>query len=182
MSKVVLWDARVTGASMRRGSQTRVGPRRGFVLLAVLASLFIVALSAQGVLTYVSEQARREREAELIQIGEAYAKAIGAYYSSTPGAVKKYPAALDDLLEDRRFVVVKRHLRRIYPDPILRADEWGLVRAADGGITGVYSRSTDAPIRSSGIDLREFVLPPASRYSDWQFVFQPPPAAVVKDR
>lgn len=167
---------------MRRGRQALARDAQGFVLLAVLASLFIVALASQGVLTYVSEQARREREAELIQVGEAYAQAIGAYYLASPGSMKRYPPALGDLIDDRRFVVIKRHLRRIYPDPILRVAEWGLVRAADGGITGVYSRSADTPIRSSGVELRESSLPPAARYSDWQFVFQPPAAVAVKDR
>ena len=152
----------------------------GFVLVAVLATMLILALSVQGVMGYVSEQSRRERENELIQIGEAYARAIGSYYLSSPGTVKRYPANPNDLLEDRRFVGTKRHLRQIYNDPITRANDWGWVRAADGGISGVYSTSELSPLRTARIELAERSLGPASRYTDWQFVFEVPISAPSK--
>jgi type II secretory pathway pseudopilin PulG len=146
----------------------------GFTLLAVLAAMFFLALGTQKVMFVVSQQAQRDREAELLHIGAAFARAIGAYYEASPGSVKRWPANLNDLTDDARFVGLRRHLRQVYFDPISRNQDWGFVTAADGGIRGVYSRSDAAPIRSGGVALMGLSLPPASRYSDWQFVYQPP--------
>lgn len=149
--------------------------QEGFTFIAVLAAMMMLALGTQGVMTYVSQQAQREREAELLRIGETYAKAIGAYYESTPGSIKQWPRKLEDLLEDRRLVTIQRHMRETYPDPITRSTSWGVVAAPDGGITGVYSPSTATPIRTGSIELSSLTLPPARRYADWQFVYAPPP-------
>lgn len=153
-----------------------VNPRtrqHGFTLLAVLAALFLLALASQKVMSVVSQQAQREREAELLRIGAAYRAAIGAYHDQSPGSVKRWPPSLEALLDDRRFVTLQRHLRRLYLDPVTRANIWGLVPAPDGGIAGVYSLSGDRPIRSGGPDLARLGLAEASRYSDWKFVHRP---------
>jgi type II secretory pathway pseudopilin PulG len=160
--------------SMPTGSRiSTVGTQRGFTLLAVMAAMFLLALGTQKVLFVLSQQAQREREAELLQVGAAFAQAIGAYYESSPGTVKRWPANLNDLVDDKRFVGMRRHLRRVYMDPITRSEEWGLVRASDGGIEGVYSLSDASPIRSGALTLGDLRLPAASRYTDWQFVYQP---------
>lgn len=156
--------------------------QQGFTFLAVLAALFILALGTQGVMTYVSQQAQRERELDLLRIGQAYAEAIGAYYESSPGRIKQWPRNLEDLLEDRRVVTIKRHIRELYPDPITRAPDWGLVIAADGGISGVHSRSEATPLRTVAIEVGAMTLPPAARYADWQFVYTPAPATSVPPR
>lgn len=152
---------------------------QGFTYLAVLVALMMLSLAANGVMTYVSQQAQREREAELLQIGQTYVQAIGAYYEASPGSVKRWPPTLEDLLDDRRSVSIKRHLRMVYPDPMTRQTDWDVVRAADGGIRGLRSRSDLAPIRSGTIALDQITLAPANRYSDWNFEYQPvqiPPA------
>jgi type II secretory pathway pseudopilin PulG len=149
------------------------GTQRGFTLLAVMAAMFLLALGTQKVMFVLSQQAQREREAELLQVGAAFAQAIGAYYESSPGTVKRWPANLNDLVDDKRFVGMRRHLRRVYMDPITRSEEWGLVRASDGGIEGVYSLSDASPIRSGALTVGDLRLPAASRYTDWQFVYQP---------
>lgn len=147
--------------------------QRGFTLLAVMAAMFILALATQKVMYVVSQQAQREREAELLQIGAAFAQAIGTYYESSPGTVKRWPMSLKELEDDNRFVSTRRHVRQVYIDPITRAEGWGLVRTSDGGITGVYSLSDAAPIRSGALIAGRVSLPAASRYADWQFVYQP---------
>jgi type II secretory pathway pseudopilin PulG len=153
-------------------------PRQaGFTYIAVLLAMLLLALSTQGVMTYVSQQAQRDRETELLRIGYAYAQAIGAYYEATPGSVKRWPRQLDDLIEDRRLVSIRRYLRELYPDPVTRLPNWELVNAPDGGIAGVRSRSEAAPLRDSAIELDGVTLTPATRYSDWQFVYQPAPLA-----
>ncbi len=151
--------------------------QRGFTLLAVIAAMLLLALASNSMMTYVSQQALREREAELLRIGQLYAQAIGAFYEASPGSVKRWPRALEDLVEDQRFVGIKRHLRQVYADPMTRSTNWGLVIAADGGLAGVYSRSDAAPIRSAAMELGALSLAPARRYTDWQFVYVPPPAS-----
>jgi type II secretory pathway pseudopilin PulG len=151
----------------------RAQRQRGFTYIAVLVAMLMLSLATQGVMTYVSHQAQREREADLLRIGQTYAKAIGAYYQATPGSVKRWPAELEDLLEDRRLVAVVRHMREVYPDPIARTARWDLIRAPDGGIAGVRSISTQAPIRMGEVVLDGMTLPPATRYADWDFVYVP---------
>jgi type II secretory pathway pseudopilin PulG len=160
--------------NMPTGSHRRtVHTQRGFTLLAVMAAMLLLALGSQKVMWIVSQQAQREREAELLHIGAAFAQAIGTYYESSPGTVKRWPANLNDLVEDKRFVGIRRHVRQVYIDPITRAEDWGLVRASDGGIAGVYSLSNAAPIRSGALMAGGVSLSAASRYTDWQFVYQP---------
>ena len=96
---------------------------------------------------------------------------------ATPGSVKRWPRQLDDLIEDRRLVSTRRYLRELYADPVTRLPNWELVKASDGGIAGVRSRSEAAPFRDSVIDLDGVTLTPATRYGDWQFVYQPAPPA-----
>ncbi len=148
--------------------------QRGFTMVAVLAAMFLLALGTQAVMTVVSQQAQRDREAELLQIGAAFAQAIGAYYESSPGSVKRWPQSLEDLADDKRFVGIHRHIRQVYLDPITRSTNWGLLRTSDGAIYGVYSLSDAAPIRSGGVEIGKLNLAPASRYADWQFVYQTP--------
>jgi hypothetical protein len=143
-------------------------------MATVLAAMVVLALATQSVMTYVSQQDLREREADLLRIGQAYAQAIGAYYETSPGNLKRWPRTLEDLAEDRRFVGIRRHIREVYPDPMARSANWGLVMSEDGGIAGVHSLSTAQPIRSAALELDTLSLPAASRYADWEFVYRPP--------
>lgn len=117
---------------------------RGFTYLWVLflVGAVSVALAAAGE-QWVNNAAREQRS-ELQWVGMQYRNAIASYYESSPGAAKQYPPSLEDLLEDRRFVVPRRHLRRLYPDPGTRSRDWELLRAPDGGIMGVYRRASRA--------------------------------------
>lgn len=160
-------------ASDRTCKVPRSQKERGFTLFAVLAAMLLVGLASQGVMTVVSQQSQRDREAELLRIGTEYVHAIGAYYESSPGTVKVWPPSLDALTDDRRFVTLRRHLRRVYPDPITRTNEWGIVPAVGGGVAGVYSKSERQPIREAGGALAELGIGAAQRYSDWKFVYVP---------
>ncbi|MDT7517126.1 type II secretion system protein [Rhodoferax mekongensis] len=142
-------------------------------MIAVLVMLLLVSLSTQSVMQSVSQQAQREREAALLSTGLQYVRAIGAYYESSPGAVKRWPSSLEDLLEDKRKLQLHRHLRELYPDPVSRATPWELVLSPDGGIQGVRSRSSQTPIRSGPVQWEELQLPAASSYQDWKFVYLP---------
>lgn len=145
--------------------------QHGFTLLAVLVAMMLLALATQHVMTVLAQQAQREREAQLIWVGEAFRQAIGQYYENSPGTVKRWPRELTDLVEDKRFVTLRRHVRKIYLDPITRSREWGVVRASDGGIQGVYSLSDLPSIRT--LNPNGEMLASGSRYSDWRFVYEP---------
>lgn len=144
-------------------------------MLAVLAALFFLGLSLQGVMWVVSTQTQRERELELLRVGVEIREGIGRYVEASPGAAKSWPPSLEALLDDKRMVARTRHLRRVYADPMNRKGEWGIVSAPGGGVAGVYSQSSLAPIRTGGMDLALFGVAPSGSYSGWQFVYQPAP-------
>jgi hypothetical protein len=67
-------------------------------------------------------------------------------------------------------VTTLRHLRKLYPDPLDPSRAWGLVRAADGGIQGVYSLAPRSPWARTAVDLGVTTVGPAERYADWIFM------------
>ncbi len=146
--------------------------QRGFTYLT---ALFFVALLATG-LALAGEvwetSARREKEAELLFVGNQYRNAIRLYYESTPGGVKRYPRTLEELLSDSRSPAVRRHIRKLYPDP-LGGKEWGVVKAPDGGVGGVYSQSSAKPLKTGNFKLRDAGFESAKTYSDWKVVYSP---------
>ena len=148
------------------------GNRRGFTYLI---ALLLTGISAAGALAGAqvwSAAQQREKEAELIWIGNQFVQAIGAYYERTPGTVKRYPEKLEDLVEDHRYLSVQRRLRRIYRDPITGTTNWGIVRAPDGGVMGIYSLSDKRAIgRQAPIAVTAAVSDLS--YRDWRFVYEP---------
>jgi hypothetical protein len=148
----------------------RAGRAQGysFVVVLVLLALCMLGLSIAGPMW--SQQARREREQDLLRIGNLYAQAIANYYHSSPGSVKQYPQRLEQLLADTRFVGMRRYLRTLYPDPIDTAQPWGLVLDSQQRIIGVYSRNEQSPIAEGALELGAVQLEPARRYSDWKFI------------
>jgi type II secretory pathway pseudopilin PulG len=143
----------------------------GFTYLTVL---FVVAFMGLGMAMagkVYRTTVLRAREADLLWVGNQYRRAIEAYTKRGGGL---YPRSLDDLLKDPRDPGVRRYLRRRYPDPITGSDEWGIVKAADGGIMGVYSRSEGPPLKTAGFRIADAAFEDASaKYSDWKFVYAP---------
>jgi len=146
---------------------------KGFTLAGALILIGVLGAGMAAYGEIASHAAQREKEEELLFVGNQFRQAIGAYYERTPGAVKQFPRKLEDLLEDKRHPVAQRHLRRIYADPITGKPDWGLVEAPSGGIIGVYSRSQAQPIKSGGFLTRDHSLAEAARYSDWRFSHSP---------
>lgn len=155
---------------MRLISKMRQG---GFTYLAVL---FIVA--AVGVLLwkageYWSFAQQREKERELLYIGHQFRNAIASYYIKSPGTVKRYPENIENLLEDKRYLTIQRHLRKVFVDPMTTTKEWGLVPAPSGGIMGVYSRSEKEPIKVGYFAKADADFVSKTRYSEWKFIYVP---------
>jgi len=148
----------------------------GFTYLTVM---FVIAILLGG-LAIVGEtwetSARREKEAELLFIGNQYRRAIGLYYLSTPGVVKAYPRQIEDLLKDPRQPGTVRHLRKLFPDP-MTGKPFVVIKGADGGVQGVASASDVAPLKVAGFRVRDAIFEGAQKYSEWKFIHTPPPAA-----
>jgi type II secretory pathway pseudopilin PulG len=141
-----------------------------YLALLFLVALMGVVLGATGIVWKTAQQ--REKERELLFIGDQFRKAILLYYEKTPGAKKQYPKSLNDLLKDDRFASPQRHLRKIYFDPMTRKTEWGLAVAPDGGIMGVYSLSNEPPIKTGNFSLANQSFEGKTKYSEWQFIHQ----------
>ena len=157
----------------------------GFTYLGVLFVIALMSAALAAIAIVWSTYSKREREAELLFIGGEFRDAITRYIASTPGAAQ-FPMTLEELIEDKRFPYVRRHLRKIYVDPMTRKTEWGLVQVPGGGIVGVYSLSDDAPISEPVLPGQVSAAAPAQKYSDWKFVIDPaqlpgsPASAVVQ--
>jgi type II secretory pathway pseudopilin PulG len=147
--------------------------QQGFTLAG---ALIVLAVAGAGMAAYgeiASHAAQREKEQELLFIGNQFRQAIGSYYERTPGAVKQFPPNLEALLQDKRYPMPQRHLRRVYSDPMTGKADWGTVPAPGGGIMGVYSLSETPPVKSGGFARRDQTFGDAQRYSDWQFTYVP---------
>jgi type II secretory pathway pseudopilin PulG len=145
--------------------------QQGFTYLTLLFALAILSggLALAGEVWETS--AKREKEAELLHVGNEYRKAIERYFVS---GTRQYPRSLADLVKDPRQPGTVRHLRKLYPDPVTGKDEWGLVKAADGGIAGVYSLSDGSPLKVAGFAVRDASFEGKAKYSDWQFIYALP--------
>lgn len=129
--------------------------QKGVVYLWALFAVTVagVVLAATGQVWLVASQ--REKEQELLFIGEQFRKAIMAYYSNPVTGIQQYPEKLEDLLEDKRGPVPIRHLRKIYIDPITRTDEWGLIieEPQQQGVSGPQANPRSA---AGGLDQYRF--------------------------
>jgi type II secretory pathway pseudopilin PulG len=144
-----------------------------------LTALFMIAIMGAG-LALLGEiwetAAAREKEAELLYVGNQYRLAIQRYYLS---GLQQYPRTFQDLLKDPRSPSPRRHLRQLYPDPITGSSEWAIIKGPDGGIMGVHSRSEAGPLKITNFKLRDRDFEGAAKYSDWKFVYVPVAARPV---
>jgi len=147
---------------------------RGFTYLSLLIAVAVTAGALAAAGGVYSQAAQRDKERELLFVGEQFRQAIALYYWRTPGGAHQYPKSLEALLEDKRWPTTQRYLRKLYRDPMSGTTDWGVVEAPGGaGIMGVYSKSEGAPIKSANFPARYSAFAEARNYADWQFVFTP---------
>ncbi len=163
----------MTGARRRR--------QRGVSYLALLLTMALSGIVIAGGATVWSQAQRRERETQLLWAGGQIRQAIVGYARmaalSDPDASggtgglgdNRYPQRLEDLLRDDRSLTPRRFLRQIYPDPITRSSEWGLIRNEAGRIVGVYSLSQQVPIKTGNFASADADFEGARSYADWRF-------------
>lgn len=169
----------MTGRLLRSGNGRAVPGLSRCAGFTYLGLLFVVAV--MGIVMAVAAQVwqtsvQRERERELLFVGNQLRMAIKSYYDATPGADKQFPQQLEDLLLDPRAPGIRRHLRKRYLDPITGKPEWGLIMAEEGGIQGFYSLSSLAPVKQAGFEEENAEFEKKLRYSDWKFLYFPEPA------
>ena len=132
------------------------GPQGGFTYLWVLAAIAVLGIGLLAVSEVWVTSARRQKLVELEWIGGQFTRAIGSYYQSTPGVAKVYPLTLLDLIEDRRYVTVRRHLRAVYANPFTGKPDWELVVVGDGRVRGVRVTLPS----EDGVSVKEFAYQP----------------------
>ena len=159
---------------MRIGNKLayRANTALGFSYIGLMIFVAISGIALAGVGIVWSQDQQREREKELLFVGEQFRQAIGSYYESTPDTIKQYPTKLEDLLLDNRLPNVKRYLRKIYKDPITNDSKWGL-EMQQSQITGIYSLSELKPIKKKGFPNLYQKFSEFSKYSDWKFIYIP---------
>lgn len=109
----------------------------GFTYLGLLIAIAILGVGLSVVSEVWTRAADHQKRIQLEWVGLQYIQAIQSYYYANTGAVHLYPKTLEDLLEDRRYISIKRHIRTLYPNPLTGAMQWKLLSAPQGGIQGV---------------------------------------------
>jgi len=153
----------------------RAGERRshGFTYIGLLIFIALMGIGLAGTGMVWDTQVRREKERELLFVGDQFRRAIGRYYELSPGGDKRFPQSLDDLLLDKRYPATQRYLRRVYRDPITGKAEWGFVKGPGDRIVGVYSLSEGLPFKQTGFPANYEEFEDKARYSEWQFMYAP---------
>jgi type II secretory pathway pseudopilin PulG len=159
--------------AMHRGNWLCFRRQDGFNLIGLMAILAVmgVTLMATGEVWYTAQQ--REKEKELLFIGNQFRLALDGYYVHSPDRVRHYPKQLEDLLKDPRYPSTQRYLRKIYRDPVSGSEQWGLVKGPDGEIYGIHSLSELPPLKKGDFSLADRSFEGKPKYADW--VFMPVP-------
>lgn len=150
----------------------RIGNQAGFTYLGLMLFIAVagIALAATGLVWH--QEVQREKERELLFIGQQYQQAIRSYYETTPAGIKQFPKKLEDLLKDSRFPQTRRHLRKLYQNPLNPESGWVLVKEQER-IIGVYADSDKKPLRQVFREESMKSFSGASSYKEWRFIYNP---------
>jgi len=149
----------VNRARHRRSVAFERTASRGFAYLAMLFAIAVLGIGLVAASEIWSTTVRREKQIELEWTGAQYVAAISSYYYASPLGARKYPNDLQELIEDKRYVTMRRHLRALYANPLTGARDWEVIKASDGLIRGVRGRWL-----SDGGGERVFVFKPADGF------------------
>jgi type II secretory pathway pseudopilin PulG len=157
--------------------KARAAGQQGFIYIALLIGLAVIGVGLGATSEVWTQTRQREKEQELLFVGNQIRQAITRFYLQSPPAARRFPMTLEELLEDLRLPdKPQRLLRQLYADPMGRGTPWGEVRLPNGQLVGVYSQSQDTPIKVYGFARRDQSLLDKAHYSEWVFR-SPLPAA-----
>ncbi|MBN1624927.1 MAG: type II secretion system protein [Deltaproteobacteria bacterium] len=149
-----------------------IAKENAFSYIAALIFVTVIGISLTSGSAYWSTIIKREKEKELLFRGDQIRRAIESYYNGVPGGGgSQYPASLNDLLKDPRYLTTQRHLRKIYKDPMTKDGEWGLITVQGGRIKGVFSKGVGTPVKTGNFPDEYEDFEKAVKYSDWKFVY-----------
>lgn len=144
--------------------------QRGFTYLGLIILITIIGLVGAMTLRADALLRRAAAEEELLEIGAQFGAALQSYAAVTPSGQPALPPGLEQLLRDPRFPEPRRHLRKIFVDPMTGRAEWGIVHAnGDKGVLAVYSLSQARPLKIADFDARFANFGDKKRISDWKF-------------
>ncbi|GAB3409497.1 type II secretion system GspH family protein [Massilia agilis] len=144
--------------------------QHGFTYLGLIVLVTIIGMVGALTLKADALLRRAAAEEELLETGAAFSAALQSYAAATPRGQPTQPPTLQDLLRDPRFPNTRRHLRKIFVDPITGKAEWGIVYAnGEKGVVAVYSLSKARPLKVANFDERFAGFAGKEHISDWKF-------------
>lgn len=152
--------------------------QRGFSYLFLLVIVAVLGIAAANAVSLGVNASRRDAESELLSIGTEFENALRSYRATGVAGARVGPRDFEDLLLDKRMSVTRRHLRKIYADPLTGRQEWGVVRQPDGVILGIYSMAPGIPIKRAGFDAHRASFESAELYAKWVFSATPQDSAI----
>ncbi|WKL15219.1 type II secretion system protein [Comamonas testosteroni] len=160
------------------GRRMRTG-ERGFGYVFLLVVVAVLGYVSAYSISRGDAYSRRQAEQELLLIGREFEAALYSYSGMQAPAVGANlpigvigatgPEQLSDLVRDPRSPGIRRHLRKLYPDPITGKTEWGLVQNEAGQIVGIHSLSAAAPLKTNDFDAAHAHFENARTYEEWIF-------------
>ena len=147
-------------------------PRRdgGFTYLSLIILVAIIGMVTASALKLGSVIQRSRAEQELLVIGAAFSDALQSYADATPPGMPTQPPTLNALLKDARFPGVRRHLRKVFVDPMTGKAEWGITYLGDKvGVLAIYSLSDARPVKIGNFPQRFATLAGKQKISEWRF-------------
>ena len=149
---------------------SRPGRSGGFTYLSLIILLAIIGLVTASALKLGSVVQRSRAENELLDIGAAFSDALKSYADATPSGQPPQPPSLKELLKDPRFPGTRRHLRKIFVDPMTGKAEWGIQYLGDKvGVLAVYSLSDAKPVKVGNFPSRYTGFEGKNHISEWKF-------------
>lgn len=141
---------------------------KGFTLIGLAVIIAIMGIVLMTVSRVYSTMVKRDMEEELLFRGDEIKDAIDSYfkYGNT------YPRNFEELLKDPRGVSSRRHLRRLYKDPVTNG-EWDLIKDKAERIVGVRSKSEKEPLKKANFPEEYKTFEAKTKYNEWEFVSKP---------
>jgi type II secretory pathway pseudopilin PulG len=147
------------------------GNSYGFTYVGLLLLVTVIGIASTTTVKMGMVLQRRIAEDELLNIGNEFRMAFISYENATPAGQRRTPETLQDLLKDPRYPNRRRHLRKLYADPMTGKNEWGIVASpVGGGIVGVYSLSEGRPIKFGNFQPQFQDFAGKTSYRDWKFI------------